>query len=153
MKTFTLKQNQIEKKWHVIDADGLVLGRLASYVANILRGKHKPTYTPHMDCGDYVVIVNADKIALTGNKLEDKVFYWHTGYFGGVKSRTMKEILTGKYPERVLLKAVQRMIPKGPLGREQLRHLYAYCGAEHPHGAQKPEVIDFGSMNSKNKKA
>lgn len=152
MKTFTLKKSEIEKKWLLIDAQDLVVGRLASYVANILRGKHKPTYTPHMDCGDNVIIINADKIRFTGNKLDDKIFYWHTGYPGGIKQRTMKQILTGKHPERVFMKAVQRMVPRGPLGRAQLKHLRVFAGDKHPYEAQKPEVVDFAAMNRKNKR-
>lgn len=152
MKTFTLKKSEIEKKWLLIDAQDLVVGRLASYVANILRGKHKPTYTPHMDCGDNVIIINADKIKFTGNKLDDKIFYWHTGYPGGIKQRTMKQILTGKHPERVFMKAVQRMVPRGPLGRAQLKHLRVFAGEKHPYAAQNPEVVDFAAMNRKNKR-
>ncbi|MEP3244902.1 MAG: 50S ribosomal protein L13 [Sneathiella sp.] len=150
MKTYSAKPTEVEKKWLLIDAEGLVLGRLASIVANRLRGKHKPMYTPHIDCGDNVVIINAEKIALSGKKLTDKKFYWHTGYPGGIKERTMDKILGGAHPERVIEKAVQRMIPKGPLGRVQLGNLRVYAGAEHPHEAQKPEVLDVAAMNSKN---
>lgn len=152
MKTFTLKAADIEKKWHVIDAEGVILGRLASHVANLLRGKHKPTYTPHMDCGDHVIIINADKIKLTGKKYTDKIFHWHTGFPGGIKTRTMKDILTSRFPERVMSKAVERMIPRGPLGRAQMRHLHLYNGVDHPHTAQNPVVMDFASMNPKNKR-
>ncbi len=150
MKTYSAKPTEVEKKWLLIDAEGLVLGRLASIVANRLRGKHKPMYTPHIDCGDNVVIINAEKVALSGKKLTDKKFYWHTGYPGGIKERTMDKILGGAHPERVIEKAVQRMIPKGPLGRVQLGNLRVYAGAEHPHEAQKPEVLDVAAMNSKN---
>ena len=150
MKTFSLKAHEIEKKWCVIDAEGLVLGRLASIIAMRLRGKHKPTFTPHMDCGDHVVVINAGKIKFTGAKLEEKKFYWHTGFPGGIKERSMNQILTGPYPERVLHKAVERMITRGPLGRLQMTHLKVYAGAEHPHQAQAPEVLDVKAMNPKN---
>ena len=153
MKTFTLSAKNIEKKWHLIDATDLVVGRLASHLANILRGKHKPEFSPNLDCGDHVVIINAEKIKFTGNKLKDKIYYWHTGHPGGIKQRTMGQILEGKFPDRVLRKAVQRMIPKGPLGRQQLKHLHIYTGSEHPHAAQQPAPMDFGAMNRKNKKA
>jgi large subunit ribosomal protein L13 len=138
------------KKWILIDAEGLVLGRLAAEVAKILRGKHKPTFTPNMDCGDNVVIINAEKIAVTGRKLTDKKFYWHTGHPGGIKSRTMGQILEGEYPERAIKKAVERMVPRGPLGRKQMSNLKVYAGTEHPHEAQKPTVLDLAARNSKN---
>jgi large subunit ribosomal protein L13 len=150
MKTYSAKPSEIEKKWIVIDAEGLVVGRLATLVANRLRGKHKPTYTPHMDCGDNVIIINAAKILLTGNKLKGKVYYRHTGYPGGIKERTAGAILSGKFPERIVEKAVERMIPRGPLGSQQMSNLRVYAGAEHPHEAQKPEVLDVASMNPKN---
>ena len=150
MKTFSAKPADIEKKWLLVDAEGVVLGRLASQIALILRGKHKPSYTPHMDCGDNVVVVNAGKIHLTGKKMSDKIYYRHTGYPGGIKSRTAGEILAGKYPERVVQKAIERMIPHGPLGRRQLKNLRVYAGAEHPHEAQQPEILDVASMNPKN---
>ncbi len=150
MKTYSAKPTEVESKWLVIDAEGLVLGRVASIIANRLRGKHKPMFTPNIDCGDHVVVINAQKIALTGKKLTDKIFYWHTGHPGGIKERTMEKILGGAHPERVLQKAVQRMVPKGPLGRAQLKKLHVYGGSEHPHGAQTPEVLDVASMNSKN---
>jgi large subunit ribosomal protein L13 len=153
MKTYSAKPSEIEKKWFLIDASDLVLGRLAVVVADLLRGKHKPTYTPHMDCGDHVVVINADKVALTGRKRTDKKFYWHTGYPGGIKERTIEAILEGKHPERVVEKAVQRMIPRGPLGRKQFSNMRVYAGAEHPHEAQQPEVLDVGAMNRKNKRA
>jgi large subunit ribosomal protein L13 len=152
MKTFSAKPSDIEKKWIVIDADGVVLGRLASRVANILRGKHKPTYTPHMDCGDNVVIVNADKVRMTGKKRFQKRYYWHTGYPGGIKDKTADEVLTGRFPERVVYKAVERMVPKGPLGRTQMKNLRVYAGAEHPHEAQQPATLDVAGMNPKNKR-
>ena len=141
----------VEKKWHLIDADGLVVGRLASIVANILRGKHKPSFTPHIDCGDNVIIINAEKVRFTGKKLCDKVYYKHTGYAGGIKSITAEKVLEGRFPERVLEKAVERMIPRGPLGRQQMRNLRIFAGAEHDHAAQNPEVLDVAAMNRKNK--
>lgn len=150
MQTYSMKPSEVEKKWSVIDADGLVLGRLAAIVASRLRGKHKAGYTPHMDCGDHIVIVNADKIQLTGDKREDKVYYKHTGYPGGIKMRTPRQILEGRHPERVILKAVERMMPNGPLARQQMSHLRVYSGAEHPHVAQNPELLDIAAMNSKN---
>ena len=152
MKTYSAKPSEIVKNWVLIDAEGLVLGRMASRVANILRGKTKPTFTPHMDCGDHVVIINADKVKLTGKKLSDKIYYRHTGHPGGIKSQTAGQILEGRFPERVIEKAVQRMIPSGPLGRQQMRNLRVYAGTEHPHGAQNPEVLDIASMNTKNKR-
>lgn len=152
MKTYSAKASEIEKKWHVVDAEGVVLGRLAQAVAVVLRGKHKPTYTPHLDCGDNVIIVNADKVKLTGKKLSDKVYYRHTGHPGGIKSATAGEILSGRFPERVVQKAIERMIPKGPLGRQQLRNLRVYAGTEHPHAAQEPAVLDVAAMNPKNKR-
>lgn len=153
MKTYSAKPSEVEKKWVVVDADGVVLGRLASQIAKILRGKHKPTFTPHIDCGDNVIVINADKVRLTGNKLTDKRFYWHTGYPGGIKDRTMEQILEGKHPERVVFKAVERMVPRGPLGRVQMKNLRVYAGTEHPHEAQQPEVLDVAAMNPKNKRA
>ncbi|MCL4152060.1 UNVERIFIED_CONTAM: hypothetical protein GTU68_025536 [Idotea baltica] len=153
MKTYSAKASEIEKNWILIDAEDLVVGRLASLVATRLRGKHKVTYTPHMDCGDHVIIVNAAKVALTGKKYEDKVYYWHTGYPGGIKQRTARELIEGRFPERVVMKAVQRMLPRGPLGRQQLRNLKVYGGSEHPHEAQQPVTLDVAAMNSKNKKA
>jgi len=153
MKTYSAKPSEVDRKWYVIDAEGVVLGRLAATVADILRGKHKPMYTPHIDTGDHVVIINADKVALTGRKLKQKRFYWHTGYPGGIKSRTMEQILGGEHPQRVIEKAVERMVPKGPLGRQQLKKLRVYAGAEHPHEAQQPEVIDMAARNPKNKRS
>ncbi|MEX0760614.1 MAG: 50S ribosomal protein L13 [Tistlia sp.] len=150
MKTYSAKPADVERKWYVIDAEGLVLGRLASRIAMILRGKHKAIFTPHVDTGDHVIVVNAEKVQLKGNKLEDKRFYWHTGYAGGIKERTMGQILGGRYPERVVLKAVERMVPRGPLGRQQMAKLKVYAGAEHPHAAQQPEALDFAAANPKN---
>ena len=141
----------VEKKWVLIDADGLVVGRVATIVANILRGKHKPSYTPHIDCGDHVVIINAEKVRFTGNKLKDKVYYKHTGYAGGIKETTPEKVLAGRFPERVLEKAVERMVPRGPLGRQQMRNLRIYAGTDHPHAGQNPELLDVAAMNRKNK--
>ena len=152
MKTFSAKPSDIEKKWFFVDAEGLVLGRMAAEIAKILRGKNKPIFTPHMDCGDNVIVINAEKVALTGKKLDNKIYYRHTGYPGGIKSTTPRRILEGKFPERVIEKAIQRMIPKGPLGRDQLRNLKVYAGVDHPHEGQKPEVLDIGAQNPKNKK-
>ncbi|WP_114393693.1 50S ribosomal protein L13 [Oleisolibacter albus] len=152
MKTFNLKPSDIEKKWVLIDAEGLVLGRLASQIAMRLRGKHKPTYTPFLDCGDNVVVINAEKVKLTGNKRQDSIFYWHTGFPGGIKGRSAGQILDGKYPERVIMKAVERMVPRGPLGRKQMGNLRVYAGPAHPHEAQQPEVLDVAALNPKNKR-
>ena len=151
MSTFVQKPAEVEKKWIIIDAEGLVVGRLATIVATRLRGKHKATYTPHVDDGDNVIIINADKVRFTGNKAAKKVYYRHTGYAGGIKGITAAKVLEGRFPERVLEKAVERMIPRGPLGREQMRNLRIFKGTEHPHEAQNPEVLDIGSMNRKNK--
>ena len=153
MKTYSAKPAEVDKKWVVIDANGLVVGRLASLVALRLRGKHKPTYTPHVDCGDNVIIVNAAKVVLTGRKVERKVYHYHTGFIGGIKERTAKSILEGRFPERIVEKAVERMLPRGPLGRKQLGNLRVYPGAEHPHEAQNPEKIDIAKMNRKNMRA
>ncbi|WP_187970532.1 50S ribosomal protein L13 [Aquibium microcysteis] len=150
MKTFSQKPAEVTKKWVLIDAEGLVVGRLASIVANRLRGKHKPTFTPHVDDGDNVIIINADKVVLTGKKFTDKVYYWHTGHPGGVKERTARDLLEGRFPERVLEKAVERMIPRGPLGRRQMKNLRVYAGAAHPHEAQTPETLDVAAMSKKN---
>ena len=149
MKTFTATPADIEKQWILIDAEGVVLGRLASIVAMRLRGKHKATFTPHMDMGDNVIVINADKIQLTGNK-RDKPNYWHTGYPGGIKSRTTGQILEGKYPERVVTQAVKRMLPGNKLSRKVMTNLRVYAGAEHGHEAQNPTVLDVKSMNKKN---
>ena len=150
MKTYTAKPEDVVAKWHLIDADGLVLGRLASIVAVMLRGKHKPMFTTNIDCGDHIVVVNAEKVKLTGRKLENKIYYRHTGYPGGIKSTTAGKIISGAHPERVIQKAVERMLPKGPMGRQQYRKLNVYAGAEHPHEAQKPEPLDIAAMNPKN---
>ncbi len=149
--TRSIKPAEVEKKWHLIDADGLVVGRLATIVANLLRGKHKPSFTPHVDCGDHVVIINADKVKFTGKKLTDKKYYKHTGYIGGIKETTPAKILEGRFPERVIEKAVERMVPRGPLGRQQMKALHLYAGTDHPHGGTQPETLDVASMNRKNK--
>ncbi len=149
--TRSVKPAEVEKKWHIIDAEDLVVGRLAAIVANLLRGKHKPSYTPHVDCGDHVIIINAGKVKFTGNKMTGKTYYKHTGHPGGIKETTPAKILEGRFPERVLEKAIQRMIPRGPLGRDQMRALHLYAGTEHPHEGQKPEVMDVASLNRKNK--
>lgn len=150
--TYSAKPSDVQKKWWIIDAENLVLGRVASIVAKILRGKHKPTFTTHIDCGDNVIIINARKIHLTGKKLADKNYYWHTGYPGGIKNRTADQVLKGNFPERVLQSAIERMIGRTPLGRDQLRKLYIYPALDHPHQGQKPEVLDIVSMNPKNSK-
>ena len=152
--TTSLKPADVEKKWIVIDAKDAVVGRLATFIAMRLRGKHRPDYTPNVDCGDYVVVVNADQVKFTGRKLEQKKYYWHTGYPGGIKERTAGKILEGRFPERILEKAVERMLPKeSPLARAQLTHLRIYTTGEHPHQAQAPEVIDFVGLNSKNSRS
>jgi len=150
MKTYSATPKEIEKSWILIDAKGLVVGRLAVLIANRLRGKHKPSYTPHLDCGDNIVVINAGNVALTGNKRANKVYHWHTGYPGGIKDRIAEKILDGKHPERVLQKAVERMIPRGPLGRQQLGNLRIYAGPEHPHEAQNPTKLDVAGLNAKN---
>lgn len=154
MKTYSAKPSEIQKRWWIIDATDLVLGRLASEVAKILRGKHKPSYTPHLDCGDYIIIVNAKRIYLSGNKsnLKDgKIYYRHTGFPGGIKETTAGKILMNKHPERVVKLAVKRMITRNVLGSKQMGNLYVYAGADHPHQGQQPEFYDFASKNSKNK--
>ncbi len=153
MKTYSAKPTEVEKKWLLIDAEGLVVGRLAALIANRLRGKHKPIYTPHIDCGDHVIVINADKVVFTGNKRNDKDYFWHTGHPGGIKNRKAHQILDGRFPERVLEKAVERMLPRGPLARAQARNLKIYAGTEHPHEAQKPEILDVSELNPKNKRA
>jgi large subunit ribosomal protein L13 len=150
MATYSAKASEIKKDWVLIDAAGLVVGRLATLVAMRLKGKHKPSYTPHMDCGDNVIIVNAEKVVLTGNKLRDKTYYWHTGYIGGIKERKAGNVLSGKHPERVVTKAVERMLDRSPLGRQQMRNLRVYVGAAHPHEAQQPKVVDIAKLNRKN---
>ncbi|MCI5060638.1 MAG: 50S ribosomal protein L13 [Alphaproteobacteria bacterium] len=152
MQTYSAKPSEIEKKWVVVDAKDVVLGRLASVIAMRLRGKHKPTYTPHMDDGDNIIVINAKDVRLTGNKRDGDNFYWHTGYPGGIKSRTKGQILDGDHPERVVEKAVERMVPRGALGHQVMKNLYVYPGAEHPHEAQKPETLDVAGMNPKNKR-
>ena len=151
--TRSIKPAEVEKNWHLIDAEGLVVGRLAAIVANILRGKHKPSFTPHVDCGDHVIIINADKVQFTGRKMTDKIYYKHTGHPGGIKETTPAKVLGGRFPERVLEKAVERMIPRGPLGRKQMKALHLYAGTEHPHGGTQPQPLDVASMNRKNKAA
>jgi large subunit ribosomal protein L13 len=148
--TLSLKPAEVTKGWTLIDADGLVLGRLASIVAARLRGKHKPQFTPHVDCGDNIVIINAARVRVTGKKADQSVFYYHTGYPGGIKGRSVRTILDGRHPERVIEKAVERMITRGPLQRAQMKHLYIYAGAEHPHDGQQPQPLDVASMNRKN---
>ena len=150
--TASLKPAEVKKDWLLIDAEGLVLGRLATIIASRLRGKHKAVFTPHVDCGDNVVVINADKVVVTGNKAEQSLLYWHTGYAGGIKSRSIKARLESAHPERVLEKAVERMITRGPLQRQQMKHLYVYAGASHPHDGQQPKPVDVGAMNSKNKR-
>ena len=153
MKTYVAKPAEVERKWYVIDAEDMVLGRMASEIAKILRGKHKTTFTPHVDCGDFVIVVNAEKVALTGNKKDGERFYWHTGWPGGIKDQTLGQRLEGKYPERVVEKAVERMITRSPLGRQVMKKLKVYAGPEHPHEAQQPEVLDLAGRNVKNKRA
>ena len=153
MKTYSAKPGDSERTWFVVDAEDVVLGRLATYVANRLRGKHKPMFTPHMDCGDNIIVVNAEKVKVTGRKLTDKVYYRHTGHPGGIKSVTAGAVLAGRHPERVVVKAIERMVPRGPLGRRVLRKLHVYAGGDHPHEAQKPETVDFGALNAKNKRS
>ena len=151
--TPSLKPAAVKKDWVLIDAEGLVLGRLAALIATRLRGKHKPTFTPHVDCGDNVVVINAAKVQVTGKKPEQSMFYYHTGYPGGIKGRTMADRLAGAHPERVLEKAVERMITRGPLQRRQMKHLHVYGGAEHPHDGQQPKALDIGALNRKNRRA
>ena len=153
MKTFSAKPADVDKKWVLIDAENMVVGRLAAVIATRLRGKHLPSYTPHMDCGDNVIVINADKVVFTGNKKSDKTYYRHTGYPGGIKETTPEKLLEGKFPERVLELAVKRMLPRGPLGRRQLSNMRVYAGTEHPHEAQVPETLDVAAMNAKNVRA
>ena len=152
MKTYSAKPADIEKKWLLVDAEGVTLGRLASQIALRLRGKHKPMFTPSQDCGDNVIVINAEKVRLTGRKRNDDKFYWHTGYPGGIKSRSKGEILDGAHPERVVEKAVERMLPRGPMGRKVMGNLRVYAGTDHPHEAQNPEVLDMAALNPKNKR-
>ncbi|HUM08555.1 MAG TPA: 50S ribosomal protein L13 [Acidocella sp.] len=151
--TISIKPADVKKDWVLIDAEGLILGRLAAIVATRLRGKHKAIFTPHVDCGDNIIIVNADKVKLTGKKMEDSVFYYHTGYPGGIKGRNVKERLAGKNPQTVVEKAIERMITRGPLQRQQMKNLYVYAGPEHPHAAQQPKALDVGALNTKNRRA
>lgn len=153
MNTYTAKPSEIERKWYVVDAQGVVLGRLSAEISKILRGKHKPMYSTNLDCGDYVVVINADKVKLTGKKLTDKKYFRHTGWVGGIKETTAGKILDGRFPERVIIKAVERMISRNPMGRQQMTKLKVYAGSEHPHTAQSPEVLDIASMNPKNKRS
>ncbi|RZA20566.1 MAG: 50S ribosomal protein L13 [Proteobacteria bacterium] len=149
--TRSIKPAEVVKNWHLIDAEGLVVGRVAVIIADLLRGKHKVTYTPHVDCGDHVVVINAEKVRFTGNKLKQQTYYKHTGYAGGIKEVTADKVLAGRFPERVLEKAVERMVPRGPLGRDQMRALHVYGGSEHPHAGTQPQPLDVASMNRKNK--
>ena len=150
MRTFTPKADEVTRQWHVIDAQDVVLGRLATHAATLLRGKHKPTFAPHVDTGDFVIVINAEKVSLTGRKREQKVYHHHTGYPGGIKERTARQIIEGRFPERVLEKAVERMVPRGPLGRRQMKNLRVYAGSNHPHEAQQPVALDVAALNSKN---
>lgn len=152
MATFFQKPGKVVKKWIIIDADGLILGRLAALIACYLRGKHKPTFTPHVDDGDNIIVINAEKIILTGKKFKSKKYYWHTGYVGGIKERTAIQILESRFPERIIKKAVERMIPCGSLGRRQMRNLRVYAGSNHSHRSQHPEILNVGALNRKNKR-
>jgi large subunit ribosomal protein L13 len=151
-KTFEMRHQDVKKSWVLIDADGVILGRLAAAIATILRGKHLATFTPSVDMGENVIVINAEKVRMTGRKAEEKEFFWHTGHPGGIKSRTRAKILASAHPERVIEKAVERMMPRGPLGHRQVGNLKVYKGAEHPHAAQNPKVIDFAAQNPKNKR-
>jgi len=151
-KSFELRHQDVIKKWVIVDADGVILGRLAATIATMLRGKHRPTFTPSVDCGDNVIVINAEKVKMTGHKMEEKEFHYHTGYVGGIKTRTRAQILAGAHPERVIEKAVERMMPRGPLGRRQLGNLKVYKGTAHPHAAQSPTTLDFAARNPKNKR-
>lgn len=153
MNTYATKPSDIERKWYVVDAQGVVLGRLSAEIAKILRGKHKPNFVPNIDCGDYVVVINADKVKLTGKKLTDKKYFKHTGWIGGIKEVTAGKLLEGRFPERVIVKAVERMISRNPMGRQQMTKLKVYAGENHPHTAQNPEVLDIASRNPKNKRS
>jgi len=153
MKTYSAKPADVEKKWYIVDAEDVVLGRMASQISMRLRGKHKAMYTPHIDCGDNIIVINAEKVKLTGRKMTNKKFYWHTGHPGGIKERSMGAILGGDYPERVIIKAVERMVTRSPLGRQQMKKLHVYAGTDHPHAAQNPEILDVAAMNTKNKRS
>jgi large subunit ribosomal protein L13 len=150
MGTYSARPAEVEKKWVLIDADGLVVGRVAALIASRLRGKHKAIFTPHVDTGDNIIVVNAEKVVLTGNKRQDKTYYWHTGHPGGIKERKAHQVLDGRFPERVLESAVRRMLPRGPLGKRQMGNLRIYKGPRHPHEAQQPETLDIRAMNAKN---
>jgi large subunit ribosomal protein L13 len=150
MKTYSAKPADVEKKWILIDAENLVVGRLATLIAMRLRGKHKPTFTPHVDMGDNVIVINAAKVVFTGRKLDQKKYHWHTGYPGGIKDRTARRVIEGRFPERIVEKAVERMLPRGPLGRQQLKNLRVYAGTAHPHEAQQPETLDISALSPKN---
>jgi len=150
--SFEMRHQDVKKKWVLIDADGVVLGRLAAVIATMLRGKHRPTFTPSVDCGDNIIVINAEKVKITGHKAENKNFYYHTGYPGGIKARTRAHLLAGEHPERVIEKAVERMMPRGPLGRRQMGNLKVYKGAQHPHEAQSPTIVNVAARNSKNKR-
>lgn len=152
MDTFSIKANQVNKNWILIDAENLVLGRLSSIIASILRGKNKPEFTPSMDCGDNVIVINAEKVKVTGNKLEQSVFHWHTGFPGGIKGESLEQTLSGRFPERAVIRAVERMLPKSALGKKILSNLRVYKGNQHPHMAQEPVVLDVAKMNEKNVK-
>jgi len=152
LKTYVAKPKEIERKWWLIDAENLVVGRLSSIIAMILRGKHKPTFTPNIDCGDHVVVINAEKVKFTGKKYAEKLYYWHTGHPGGIKDRNARQIIEGKYPERILEYAVSRMMSRGPLQRDIMVKLHLYKGPEHKHQGQNPQILDVAAMNSKNKK-
>ena len=151
-KTYSAKPSEIDAKWYVIDATDIVLGRLSAVIATYLRGKHKPMYTPHMDCGDHIIVINASKVGITGDKLNKNKFFWHTAHIGGIKERLWSAIIGGNHPERLIIKSVERMISRNSLGRKQMKKLHVYAGSEHPHAAQKPEVLDITKMNPKNKK-
>ena len=150
MTTVFAKPGAVRGDWFVVDASGKTLGRLASQIAHRLKGKHKPDYSPHVDMGDHIIVVHAEKIRVTGRKLADKIYYHHTGHIGGIKERTAKYILESRFPERVVEKAIERMLPRGPLGRVQLGNLRVYKGPDHPHAAQQPEALDIAALNRKN---
>ena len=151
MLTYSIKSKEIKKKWLMIDVDSLVLGRVASYIANLLRGKHKTTFTPHMDCGDNVIVINAKKVKLTGNKAKKKIYFKHTGFPGGLKETYFENLINSKTPEVIVRKAVERMMSSNALSKKQLSNLKIFAGDKHDHEAQKPELIDFGKLNRKNK--
>lgn len=149
-RSFVQRAQDVDRQWLLLDAEGAILGRMAAQIATILRGKHKPSYTPHIDCGDHVIVINAEKVALSGTKRTDKTYFWHTGHPGGIKSRTAEQLLDGRFPERVVELAVRRMLPSGPLARAQFRKLRVYAGPDHPHAAQKPQIYDFSVRSAKN---